>query len=222
MREITLDGRLAARLTTPDEPSGRGLLFIHGLHSTQAGYGPRAQRAAETLGATTLTFDLGGHGESEGDPHAVTPRENLADAILAHDALAATAGVDPDRIGVCGASYGGYLAALLTAQRTPARLLIRAPALYPDDRLDLPLGHRGALPEAPHSQAVAALNAFDGEVLVLESEHDEVVPHAMVQAYVGAGDHVQHALMRGIGHRLATPAAEAEFVDRVLEWFAPL
>jgi dipeptidyl aminopeptidase/acylaminoacyl peptidase len=223
--DIALDSsgrRLAGRLTTPEQPSGRGLLFIHGLHSTQAGYGPRAQAAADRLGATSLTFDLGGHGESDGDPQTITPRENLADALVAFDALAATDGVDRARIGVCGASYGGYLAALVAAHRQVARLLMRAPALYPDEWLDLPLGHRGELPGTPAAQAVAALAGFPGEVLVLESEHDEVIPYAWIQAYLGAGANVHHAVMEGIGHRLADAAAEAAFVERVLDWFSPL
>jgi dipeptidyl aminopeptidase/acylaminoacyl peptidase len=214
--------RLAGRLTRPAEPSGRALLFIHGLHSTQAGYGPRAAAAAEALGAISLTFDLGGHGSSEGDGQAITPRENLADAVVAYDALAATEGVDGARIGVCGASYGGYLAALLTARRDVARLLMRAPALYEDERLDLPLGARGAMPAAPPAQATKALADFRGEVLVLESEHDEVIPHAMIEAYLAAGGHVHHAVLHGIGHRLADAAAEAAFVERLLDWFRPL
>jgi pimeloyl-ACP methyl ester carboxylesterase len=172
------------------------------------------------LGATTLTFDLGGHGASEGDGKRITPRENLADTVVALDALAAAPGVE--RVGVCGASYGGYLAALLTAERPVARVLMRAPALYPDERLDLPLGARGARPAEPDSAAVAALAAFRGEVLVLESGRDEVIPHAMVEAYLAAGRHVHHAVMPGLGHRLATPAAEAEFVEHLLAWFAPL
>jgi uncharacterized protein len=214
--------RLAGRLTTPAEPSGRALLFLHGMHSTQAGYGPRAEAAAERLGAITLTFDLGGHGASEGDGQRITPRENLADALVAFDALAGAGGADRARIGVAGASYGGFLAALITARRDVARVLMRAPALYPDAWLDLPLGGRGALPEAPESQAVAALAAFPGEVLVLESEHDEVIPHAMIAAYLAAGPRVHHEVLAGMGHRLADEAAEAAFLAHLLDWFTPL
>lgn len=76
---------------------------------------------------------------------------------MAYDALRGAEGVDPARIGVCGASYGGFLAALLSGLRDPKRLLIRAPALYPDDWLDLPLGSRGERPDAPHSQALEAI-----------------------------------------------------------------
>jgi uncharacterized protein len=214
--------RIAGRLYSPAEPSGRAILFIHGLHSTQAGYGPRAEAAGAGLGATSLSFDLSGHGESEGDKHSITLREHLAETLMAYDTLCAAAAVDPTRMGVCGASYGGYLAALLADVRAPKRVLIRAPALYPDDWLDLPLGSRRDRPEAPHSHALEAMSRFGGEVLVLESEHDEVVPAAAVRAYVAAAPNVRHEVLAGAGHRLDEPACEAAFVRWLLEWFRPL
>ena len=197
-------------------------MFIHGLHSTQAGYGPRAEAAATELGATSLSFDLSGHGESEGDKHSITLREHLAEALLAYDTLCEAGDVDAERIGVAGASYGGYLAALLSGLRDPKRLLIRAPALYPDDWLDLPPGARGERPEVPHSQALQAIGRFAGEVLVLESEHDEVVPAAAVRAYVASAPNARHEMLAGAGHGLAEPEWEAAFVRWLLEWFRPL
>src|SRR5688572_19871070 len=44
-----------------------GLLFLHGLNSSQAGYLARAEEAAAKLGAMSVTFDLSGHGASSGD-----------------------------------------------------------------------------------------------------------------------------------------------------------
>ena len=47
-------------------------------------------------------------------------------------------GVDAERIGVVGSSYGGYLAMLLASERNIHRLALRAPALYEDADFDRP------------------------------------------------------------------------------------
>ncbi len=71
--------RIIGRLFEP-EPSGSvnagqhgraGLLFVHGLDSSQDGYATRAEAASSELRLTCLTFDLGGHGSRTGDRSAV-------------------------------------------------------------------------------------------------------------------------------------------------------
>ena len=71
MTELSLSSggrRLDAELIAPEGPaSGAGLLFVHGLGSSQRGYLERAAAAADQLGCTCVTFDLSGHGASEGN-----------------------------------------------------------------------------------------------------------------------------------------------------------
>jgi acetyl esterase/lipase len=62
----------------------------------------------------------------------------LRDLLAAFDCLAAQDGIDPDRLGVVGSSYGGYLGALLVAERQPRWLALQAPALYKDADFDRP------------------------------------------------------------------------------------
>src|ERR1700738_4340129 len=113
--EIVSGGRaLQGRIFRPTRAEQRpgGLLFIHGLHSDQAGYAVRAEAAVDALGVVCLTFDLIGHGHSPGVLDDLTPEDHLYDAIAAYDRLRDQ--VDVARpIGVCGASYGACLAALL-------------------------------------------------------------------------------------------------------------
>ena len=120
--------RLAATLFASEDTlgTGPGLLFIHGMHSSQANYRDRAERAVEGLGAVCLTFDLGGHGQSEGDHAKLSPHDHQGDCIAAFDTLADDPRVDASRTGVCGASYGGFLATHLASERNVARLLLRA------------------------------------------------------------------------------------------------
>jgi pimeloyl-ACP methyl ester carboxylesterase len=129
---ITADGRplAARRFGPPGPPSGAAILFIHGAGSDQSGYQPRAEAASKRLGATCLTFDLGGDGNSGGDGQALSPQDHLQDCVAAFDALLSSDEIDADRVGVCGASYGGFLASMLTASRRVRSLLLRAPGLY--------------------------------------------------------------------------------------------
>jgi pimeloyl-ACP methyl ester carboxylesterase len=197
---------LAGRLYGP-APSRAGLLFIHGLHSDQAGYRERAEPASERLGAVCLTFDLSG----------------LADVIAAYDRLIVEHDVDPKRIGVVGASYGGFLAALLTARRPVTRLLMRAPVLYENDELDLPLALREKREEPPpESAALDAVATFSGPVLIVESEMDESVPHAIIEAYRAACPTAQHHLIPGAGHELSHPEWRAEFVAAIVDFLSGL
>jgi dipeptidyl aminopeptidase/acylaminoacyl peptidase len=195
-------------------------LFLHGLHSSQDGYHARAERVVAELGATCLTVDLGGHGASEGDLAALSPRDSLTDAISAFDVLCAQPGVMKDRVGVCGASYGAYLASLLIARRLVARLVLRAPALYDDELLDAPLSRRGSQVGTVRAAAMLeGLRAYSGNVLVVESENDAVVGHDTIATYLGSIHDPVHRVIRGAGHELSRPESRLAFLDLVVEWF---
>jgi pimeloyl-ACP methyl ester carboxylesterase len=214
---------LHGRLFGPAEQRP-GILLIHGLHSTQAGYGERAEALADELGAVCLTFDLGGHGESEGAQPALSLADHIGDVAVAYDRLVAERDVDPGRIGVAGASYGGYLAAVLTARRPVARLAIRAPALYADADVAVPPGaraHPHRLGDGPNA-ALDAVRAFTGPFLVVESGRDTVVPAEMVRAYLNAAPRARHAVMAEAEHALLEPERRAEFLALLVDFFRGL
>lgn len=225
MRDFTFESgprRLSATLFSPVEraPSGPGILFVHGSGSDQSGYRNRAAAASERLGATCLTFDLSGHGESDGAREELSIRDHFDDCRNAFDRLASEAGVDPDRIGICAASYGAYLSAMLVACRSVRSLLLRAPALYADSELDVTGGAERGNQEVPSTAVgLAALAEYTRPVLVLESEHDELIPHAIVEAYLSACQNGRHRVLRGAGHSLSEQRWREEFVAIIVEWF---
>lgn len=212
-----LAGRVFAPTGRP--PSSAGILFVHGSESSQEGYGPRAEAAAERLGATCLTFDLSGHGGSEGSIAELSLRDHLSDCIAAFDLLLRQAAVDSERIGVCGASYGGFLGALLIGQRPIRSLLLRAPALYGDECLDRAGGTKLSTAETPDSSALRNVAAYERPILVLESERDEVIPHSIVAAYLAAGPTVRHETIPGAGHSLREEPWRVAFVEAIVAWF---
>ena len=127
---------LAATICTPahrsnGDPSG-GIVFVHGLGSNRRGYIEYGERVAAQLGLTCLALDLSGHGSGSGYDDSFSPRQHLQDVLAAWDELTGRYGADPERIGVCGSSYGACMAALAAQHRKVARLLLRAPAIVAD------------------------------------------------------------------------------------------
>jgi hypothetical protein len=231
MHEVSIpveNRRIIGRLFEP-EPSGSvntgqhsraGLLFVHGLDSSQGGYTTRAKAASSELGLTCLTFDLGGHGGSTGDRDRLSRSDHLQDLEAAYDRLRSAPDVNPARIGVCGASYGAYLTCLLIGTRQIRRLLLRAPALYRDQDTKIPPDERGE----PFSDSIALrnLHAFDGETLVLESGADEIIPHSVIETYLAASKRPVHHVIEGARHRLYQEEWNAAFIREILVWFKNL
>jgi pimeloyl-ACP methyl ester carboxylesterase len=218
------DRRLAGSVFRP-RPKARGrpaLLFIHGFKSSQARYRPRAVAVSLDLGAVCMTFDLGGHGESEGVLEDLGTGDHFTDALAAFDVLSGDDEVDAGRMGACGASYGGYLAALLVSERPVKRLLLRAPALHADDDADVPTSPEGSTQAgARPNAALASLNAFDGEFLVVESERDCVISPAVIEKYVKSSPRASRVLIRGAAHNLE-PRFDEQFVEIIRDWFRAL
>ena len=223
-RSVASAGRqLAARLVRSSRPSGAGLLFLHGLESDQEGYQNRAKVTTAAIGATCLTFDLGGHGRSGGALGKLRPLDHLADAVNAYDELATGNGVDAERVGVCGASYGAFLACLLAAERRVHKLLLRAPALYDDNAVTrlLTTSPRSSGLAGPY-RALDVVAGFAGRVLVVESERDETIPHSVIQAYLETRPDARHEILAGATHALTDPRWNEAFIEEIVGWFADL
>jgi len=197
--------KLAGDLYEADGASA-GVLFIHGYESARRSYRPRAEAVRELLGLTCLTFDLSGHGDSPGQTSRQVHRQ---DVLAAYDVLAERV----DRVGVCGASYGAYLGCVLLGERPVQRLLLRAPAVHVGEHLrhlvDTDL-------------ALSNLTKFGGPTLVLESEHDEVIPRSAITACLAAAQRGTHHVLTGARHAMTNPAWDAAFVAEIVAWFTGL
>lgn len=223
--------RVSGALTVPTRTAGPtpGLLFVHGLNSSMRSYVARADRVARSLGITCLSITLSGHGGagpypgSEGDPAVLTARDHVADVLAAIDLLADHPLVASDRIGLCGASYGAFLSALATRERPVARLLLRAPAAYGDDLLDLAVAERsGRVAERAPETLVTALAAYDGDALVVESGRDSVIPPAAIRTYLDALDRPHHVVVPEAGHALQDDVSREIFLTTIVGWFSAL
>jgi alpha-beta hydrolase superfamily lysophospholipase len=118
IRIRTLDGlHLAATLVTPDHPTTRAVVLVHGGGVTreEGGFFTRLAAGLAAAGVTSLRFDLRGHGESEGRQEDLTLATILNDIRVAlayvQDAANAT------EVSLLGASFGGGICAYYAAKR---------------------------------------------------------------------------------------------------------
>ena len=212
--ERLLPGRLWSGTRDP-EP--RRILFVHGYQTSQTRYAPRAQSASDHLAAICLTFDLSGHGRDAARSPSYAVSDHLDDIIAGYDHLAKLPPASSARIGVCGSSYGAYLAALLTEHRSVKRLVLRAPPLASGMAAILGLASPHGLPDS-----LAILSRYTGDTLIIESELDVVVPHDHVAAYLASKSKAHHMVIPGATHALTDPAWDKIFVGGTIEWFRGL
>lgn len=231
--EIEVDGqRIAGTVVTPG-PLVPGVLFVHGWGGSQDQYLARARRIA-ALGCVCLTFDLRGHAATEEQQDSVTREDNFRDVLAAYDVLASKPGVDRSAIGVVGSSYGGYLAAILTSLRPVKWLALRVPALYRDEDWALPKTQlkkygldafrRGSV-RPDENRALAACAGFGGDVLIVESEHDDTVPHPVIANYMAAfqkAHSVTYRVLGGADHGLSEERWQRAYSTLLVGWMTEM
>lgn len=222
------DRSIAGTLVAPDTIVP-GVILVHGWDGSQSQYLARAHEIA-SLGCICLTFDLRGHAEDRAQRDTVTREDNLADMLAAYDLLVSHPAVDQSAVVVAGSSYGGYLATVLSALRPVRWLALRAPAIYKDEDWLVPKNKLNkeevaayrALPIAPHeNRALSAAAAFRGDVLLVESEGDAIVPHRVVDNYLGAfkqAHSMTYRVIKGADHSLSQRAWSEAYTTLLVNW----
>ncbi len=232
--EITVDGQtIAGTLITPVTLMP-GFLFVHGWGGSQQSYLARAREIAE-MGCLSMTLDLRGHARTDEQRQTVSREDNLRDLLAAYDLLVKQPGVDPAAVGVVGSSYGGYLAAIMTTLRPVRWLALRSPALYEDHDWELPkiqlnektdlTAYRRRLVSAEENRALAACAAFRGDLLIVESENDDVVPHMVIASYVAAclqARSVTSRIIEGAEHGLSEEQWQRAYAAILTNWLTEM
>jgi pimeloyl-ACP methyl ester carboxylesterase len=206
-----------------------GVLFVHGWGVDRETYLNRA-REISALGCICLLFDMRGHAATAEQRDEVTREDNLEDVVAAYDRLVSHPMVDPAAIAVVGSSYGGYLAAVLTGVRPVRWLGMRVPALYKDDDWLIPkqeLRDHGleAFRQGPVSalenRALGACAAFEGDVLLVKSGCDEVIPDPVIGNYLAALGRVRsltYRVIAGADHGLSETSWQQAYASLLLGW----
>jgi esterase/lipase len=217
--------KLSGNLFIASNPRPLAFLLIHGWMGHQ---NEQAAQALANLGFTSMTYDMRGHGDSEGNLADFSRADFVADAVVAYDFLKQKVGEDV-AIGVVGSSLGSYTAVLLAEQRPVACLSLRVPASYPDKGFTVPKLRIGLgvnrewrnLPVSYDNKAFKALHNFTGKVQIIESELDEMVPHQAVQNYADSvvdKQNLQYVVMHGAPHTLESVALREEYLELLTNW----
>lgn len=142
---------------------------------------------------------------------------------------------DPDRLGVMGASYGGFMTSWIVTQTrrfkaasTGASVNDLADAFYLGEGGDFMLDYFGPPWEAGASYAAHSPLTFAANVntplLIQHGESDRRVPLAQAQKFYRAlkahNATVEFDIYPRGGHVLYEPALQREQMQRNLEWFA--
>lgn len=206
-----------------------GVLFIHGWGVDRDTYLNRAHEIA-ALGCICLLFDMRGHAATVEQRDEVTREDNLADVVAAYDRLVAHPLVDPTAIAVVGSSYGGYLAATLTGVRAVRWLGMRVPALYQDEDWLVPKqelrdhgleAFRLRPVDADENRALGACAAFRGDVLLVKSGCDEVIPAPVTRNYLAALGGVcslTYRVIQHADHALSEQPWQHAYASLLLGW----
>ncbi|MEE3916519.1 alpha/beta fold hydrolase [Pseudomonas viridiflava] len=223
---------ISGSIVTPCEKFP-GILFVHGWGGSQQRDLARAKNITG-LGCVCLTFDLRGHERTEGLRGTVSREQSLADLLAAYDRLVSHPSVDPEAIAVIGTSYGGYLATILSAMRPVKWMALRVPALYWDADWDMPkqeldrdrLAHyRRSAVTAADNRALAACKEFGGDVLLIESERDDYVPHATLMSYRSAFElahSLTYRLVDGADHALSSDISQSVYSSMLTNWISEM
>jgi pimeloyl-ACP methyl ester carboxylesterase len=231
--DITVDDqRIAGTLVTPNTLIP-GVLFVHGWGGSQEKYLARARQIA-ALGCICLTFNLRGHAETEPQHETVTREDNVRDLIAAYDVLARQPMVDKSSIAVVGSSYGAYLAAILTELRPVRWLALRVPALYKDEDWSLPkqqlkkyglAAYRRLAISPDENRALGACATFRGDVLIVESAHDDIIPHPVIANYMAAFDQAHsltYRVIEGADHGLSEEPWQQAYTTLLVNWITEM
>ena len=209
-----------------------GVLFVHGWGGSQEQYVARAREIA-ALGCICLTFDLRGHAKTRAQVETVTREDNLRDVLAAYDALLHQRGVDAvgDRRGrqqlrrlPRGDPDVAALGALARAARAGAATRTRTGrcrrASCASTRSWTPGGRLVVTPG--ESRALAACAAFKGDVLVVESEHDDDRPAPRSSPTTAPRSRRRRrspcASSRSADHSLSTDAMQQAYTAVLVAW----
>ncbi|MBI1941493.1 MAG: alpha/beta hydrolase, partial [Acidobacteria bacterium] len=217
-----------------------GVVFFHGFTGDRMESHwifIKCARALARAGIASLRFDFYGSGESEGEFHDVTLGSEIADAVDAVKFFRRQKGIDATRVGLCGLSLGGLVAAAI-AHRARVKALVLWSALARPELLrslaaslaqPIP-GSSGAVEYDAREISPRFLASLGGIVplkllaryrqptLIIHPEKDQSVPasHAEDFFLASGAPNKQTIIVDGADHTFNSLAWERDVIERTV------
>jgi hypothetical protein len=108
------------------------------------------------------------------------------------------------------------------------------PALYKDEDWARPkedlkkyelAAYRRGFVSPDENRALGACAMFEGDVLLVESEHDDIIPHPVFANYRAAFKNVRsltYRLIQGADHGLSDPSCQQAYTSLLVTWLTEM
>ncbi len=245
-RELRIGGeRIAASLHVPERTPAPGVVMCHGFtgHRIEAHFlFVKAARAFCEAGLNVLRFDFRGSGESDGLFREMTIDGEIADALVALEALRSEPTVLRDRVGLLGLSLGGLVASCASGRAGDVRALALWSAVadleaIARSRWEVPADVDSISPDfvreiGPHEigagfardslriKPLEEVAGHSGPVLIVHGTNDQSVPLDDAHRYMEAIPSGQATLrvIEDADHTYSTVALEEEVIGLTRDW----
>ncbi|OGK13068.1 hypothetical protein A3C98_03080 [Candidatus Roizmanbacteria bacterium RIFCSPHIGHO2_02_FULL_37_15] len=213
------------RLSFPyDNKKHPVIFFIHGARAKADSLNVIINELKDNF--ICLAFDHLGCGKSDGKFEDYTLRSRLDQAFFVLQYLKKVKNVDLKMITVVGASMGAHIASRLTEKNSFSTLILRAPACYRKDYENkkmvkdwIPWDREGKYWPWRPSLALDAIEKYNGRLLIVKSEKDEVIPDEIINNYLRIATKVKEkklVVMQNAPHRISDkPIYQKKFASLI-------
>ena len=206
-----------------------GVIFFHGMTSSEKGYVPIAERLAKK-GIYAMTLSIRGHGNSEGDFKKLKVPNGVQDGLNAYDFFSKHNFIDENRIGLCCSSVGAVIVCIVSKQKKVRSLILKAPAIYTKKMMTMTYDQTmlredimfKEIRNATDTPAMKAISQFKGSLLAILSEKDGIIPTKMQEQYLvnaKKATRKKKIVIKDADHPLTKKKWKDEFIIEMQKWF---
>ncbi len=212
------------------------VILGHGyLSDKQSRTNTELSKRLNSAGISTLSYDMYGHGESQGNAEYLTISKAVENLITVYD-YAKLQGYK--KVGVSGSSFTGIVSLIGASKRAFDVIVLKCPVfdskMLWDDRLGIvgvkkwkesgfiePFGKKwrfGAYEDASQYDMYAIVRGINVPILVIHGDKDETVPIKHAHEII-SNSNAQLVVVAGADHFFRNPVHFEYMIKNSFDWF---